>query len=206
MELIYINSYPQNFLPTFLLILPHKWFYKEGEEYVFNEWYNKEYLFKKYLVSKKTLPFSDITDEHTYLAKNCDSKLFYQIVKTQYKSRLTQYKLDLIPSDIRDNYKVGSLYSFINKETLMDIMVFTDKACIKSIVNEDLKKYASKIPDTSKSLLSGKSINLKGYCHESKWFSERGRPYTDDELLELERNGKIIITDKCVTWVNRSEE
>ncbi|WP_034039750.1 hypothetical protein [Wocania ichthyoenteri] len=203
MNVIHINSYPQHFLPTFLLILPSSWKHKVGEEYYFNEWSSKDYLFTKYLVSKKTLPFSEITDEHTYLAKDCDSKLFFQIVRTQYKTRLTQYKLEMLPVDTRQNYQIGSLYSFIEKETLMDVLVFTDKSCIRSIMKKEVKEIASNFPDPTISLMSKKPIQLKNYCHESKFDKEKQRPYTDDELLELEQKGLIKITDKCVVWLNK---
>ncbi|MDD7885740.1 hypothetical protein [Flavivirga sp. 57AJ16] len=206
MDVIHINSYPQHFLPTFLLILPSNFSYKVGEEYYFNEWSNKDYLFTKYLVSKRTLPFSEITDEHTYLAKDCDAKLFFQIVRTQYKTRLTQYKLEMMPMDIRQNYDVGSLYSFIDKETLMDIMVFTDRSCVRPLMKREIKRTLSNFVDPKISLLSKKPIQLKNYCHESKFNKERERPYTDEELLALERDGLIEITDKCVVWLDKDEK
>lgn len=163
MYTIEINSYPQHLLDTFLIVVPSKQIYLVGEQYIIQEWSNKNYIATKHLVSKETRPFDEIGDSVTYLAKNCDSKLFYQIVKNQYKSRLTQYKLELLPNDIRENYKVGDLYTFINKETLMDILVFTDKSCIRNLVNQDLKENLFNSDHIGKSLTSKCSLISKDY-------------------------------------------
>lgn len=167
MNTIEINAYPKHNLDTFLLILPSKYYYVEGETYIIQEFFNKNLIGEKVLVDKKTMPMHELTDGMCYMAKDCDFKLFFQIVRTQYKTRLDQYKLELLPEDIRSNYKVGSLYSFINKETLMDVMVFTEKHCVKSLTQTDMQKHLSKIPDPTISLTSKKPIGLgKNYDFE----------------------------------------
>ena len=166
MYTISINSYPQHKNLTFLIIVPSKNIYQVGEKYIFQEWSNKEFLGIKHLISKETYPANELPDFSTYLAKDCDSKLFFRIIKNQFKTR---------------NDK-GELFSFVNKETPLDVLVFTDKSCIKSLNKEKPIVY-----DGMGSLLSKKPLLTPKYCHTSKWNFEQQRPYTNDELKALDK-------------------
>jgi hypothetical protein len=181
MNVIELNSYPVHFRDTFLIILPSKSSYELYVPFHFVEWSNKEYLGCKYLISKETIQLKEVTDAQSYLAKNCDAKLFYQIIKTQYKRRLSEADANYQNRVLgEDKFKTGELFTHINKETLVDVLVFTSKENIR-----ELNKVAPFEYDNKESMLSKKPVLSKDYCHKSKWNFEQQRPYSEDELKTI---------------------
>lgn len=186
MYTIQINSYPQHNQLTFMLIEPSKGIYKVGEKYILQEFSNKNLIGYKYIVSKQTIPITSLTDGQTYLAKNCNKKLFYSILRNQYKTRLTKEKLNALPIEIRADYKVNQLYSFINKETMVDVLVLADESVIHSLMQVKIKDYAFDDEWLTKKLTSDRSLLSKGYCFPDYYNKEKQRPYTEEELIHLQ--------------------
>lgn len=148
MNTLYINPYPQHYLDTILIIVPSKPKYELLEKFSLVDFYTKEFIAIKYIVSKETLRLKDITNAQSYLAKNCDKNLFHAIIKDQYK---------------KANDK-GEITTFINEESFMDVLVMTSKGNIRKLYNP--QEYLT--ADIKKSLLSNKKTISQTYQYQNK--------------------------------------
>jgi len=167
MNIIELNIYPVHPDETFILILPSNRRYEVGQSYFLVDYFTKEIIAKKSIAFKETKPISQLTDQETFLAKNCDKRLFYSIIRNQFKKRLES----------------GELYSFVENETMVDVLTMTNKSNLRSykdVINHYHFEYEFKSMTSNKNLLS------KNYCHKSKWNFLQQRPYTELELSQLE--------------------
>lgn len=164
-----VNIIHPNIDETFCLIHPHSNLFCVSERFQIIDYFTKNLICVKYLAFKETMQLNDITDMHTFLAKNCDKDLFYKILRKQFQKR-------------DEN---GDLYSFVNKEILVDFLVFTNYENLRSY-KENIKYRVHADPLPLKTSREGKKPILgKDYCHKSKWNFVKNRPYTESELIEL---------------------
>ncbi|MBP0902381.1 hypothetical protein ACFSKN_02035 [Mariniflexile gromovii] len=183
-NIIKLNIQPVESDETFLLILPSRFIYEVEKIYYLVDYFSEQIICRKAIAYKETLRLGELSDMHTFLAKNCNKKLFYSILKNQFKTRLTQDKFDNLSDIQKLEYKVGDLYSYINPDILVDVLIFTSPQNLSSYKSNI--KNSEKIPEIDgASLLSKKPVLTKNYCHKTYWNFEHQRPYTESELTKL---------------------
>lgn len=86
---------------SFLLIKPTSYIYNVGDRYFFkSSARNDDYLGRRLLKFKHDFLLKDISENYTWLSKNCDKKTFLEIHQTVFKSKLTDSFSVLIFSDV----------------------------------------------------------------------------------------------------------
>ena len=115
MVTIFLNTYEHHLNQTFLMVMPTKAVYEVGEKFIFTERSNQNFIFVKYLMSKRTMKLSDLDANISYLDKNCNEEDYQMIMNTNFPKR---------------------------KSDLFDVMIFTDKCNVKTLNHAVIEDFS----------------------------------------------------------------